>query len=124
MAGKSHTNPSAFALEIIGSLIYLYLVYVVSVGGYGIGNPVLSGAGTVWLPILYSMAVIGAVMLFLASFTNLAEGEHLRKVAFAPAVLTGFALVAFTAGSNWIWAAIVAFVISVIGVGLSAGKGR
>lgn len=124
MAGKSHTNPGAFALEMIGSLIYLYLVYAVSASGYGMGNPVLSGNGMVWLPILYSIAVIGAVMLFLVSFTNLIEAEHLRKAAFAPTVLTGFALVAFTAGSNWIWAVIVAFVLSVIGVGLSAGKGR
>ncbi len=123
MASKSHTNPAAFGLEIIGSLIYLVVVYIVSSEGYGVGNPVLSGAGALWLPILYSMAVIGSIMLFLASFTNLFNGGvGMRKVAFAPAWLGGFALVAFTAGTGWFWVTILGFVLSVLGVAVSGSK--
>ena len=123
MASKSHTNPAAFGLEIIGSLIYLVVVYVVSSEGYGVGNPVLSGAGALWLPILYSAAVMGSILLFLASFTNLfGGGVGMRKVAFAPAWLAGFALVAFTAGTGWFWVTVLGFVLSILGVAVSGTK--
>ncbi len=122
MASKSHThtNPAAFGLEMLGSLIYLVVVYLVSSGGYGVGNPVLSGQGALWLPILYSAAVIGSILLFLVSFTNLFNGGiGMRKVAFAPAWMAGFALVAFTAGTSWLWVTILGFVLAVLGVAVS-----
>ncbi len=116
---KGHINPGAFALEMIGSLIYLFLVYFVSISGYGLGNPLLSGQGSVWLPILYATAFIGAVLFFITSFGNLRADSRFKKAATAPAVLTAFALVTFTAGTNWLWLALVGFVLSIIGVGIS-----
>lgn len=119
---RGHTNPGAFVLEIIGSLIYLFLVYFVSITGYGLMNPLLSGQGSLWLPILYATAFIGAVLLFITSFGNLTVSSKFKRAATLPAVLTGFALVTFTAGTNWLWLALVGFVLAIIGVGISDEK--
>lgn len=119
MVSKKAINPGAFVLEIIGSLIYLFLVYVVSTSGYGMQSPVLSGAGSTWLPILYATALIGGVLLFITSFGSITTDNKFRRAKLATALFTGFALVTFTAGTSLLWVTLVAFVLAIIGVSIS-----
>ncbi len=122
MANKTHINPGAFVLEIIGSLVYIFLVYLISTNGYGLRSLLLSGPGATWLPILYATALIGGVLLFITSFGNILSNNEFKKVTFLPAILTGFALVALTAGTSLLWVTLVGFVLSICGVGISEEK--
>ncbi len=112
VSGKA--NPAAFALEFIGSLIYLIMVYITSAGNTAAGAfaPALS---TVWLPLLYSAGVLSAVVLFIVSFFNLLRHNPFANSGMLPAVIGGFAFIALGAGSTYVGLALVGFIFAVFG---------
>lgn len=113
ISGK--TNPVAFALELIGSVIYLVLSYATGTGTGAMGA-FYQAVSTVWLPVLYAVGVLSAVVLFLVSFTNLMRHNPLAKAGVAPALLGGFAFVGITAGNfGYFGLALIGFVIAIIG---------
>ncbi|OJT94165.1 hypothetical protein Micr_00417 [Candidatus Micrarchaeum sp.] len=109
------TNPGAFALEFVGSLIYLALVYVTSSGTAAAGS-FATAITAVWLPLLYAVGVLSAVSLFILSFTNLIKNNPIARAAIAPACAGGFSFVAMTAGNPlMVVVAIIGFVIASAG---------
>ncbi len=114
-ASSGKTNPGAFALEFVGSLIYLALVYVTS-SGAAAGGSFATAIVAVWLPLLYAVGVLSAVSLFILSFTNLMKNNPITRAAMAPACAGGFAFVAMTAGNPlMVVVAIIGFVIASAG---------
>ena len=71
-------------------------------------------ANVVWSLVL-GLGVVGSVSLFLTSF-GLMKGEKMAvewgmKISF----MAGIALVALTAGSVWVWYALLGFVLATLG---------
>ncbi len=117
MAKGSRSNPTAFVLQFIGSIIYLALVYLLSTGSVAFGQAV----STIWLPLLYAGAVVSSIILFIVSFTYLLQGagHKFGMAAGCAAVTAGFTLIALSLGSTaYLTAAIIGFIIAVIGAGL------
>ena len=118
MAKERGTNPAAFVLQFIGSIIYLALVYLISTGSVAFGAAVSS----IWLPLLYAGAVVSSIILFIVSFTYLmGAGQKFGMTAGCAAIAGGFALVALSLGSTtYLLTAIVGFILAVIGAGLGS----
>jgi hypothetical protein len=117
MAKGTRTNPAAFVLQFIGSIIYLALVYLLSTGSVAFGQAITA----VWLPLLYAGAVVSSIILFIVSFTYLLQnaGHKFGMAAGCATVSGGFALIALSMGSTaYLVAAIIGFIIAVIGTGL------
>ncbi len=115
MAKNSESKTWAFILTLVGSLIYLYIVW------NWLSNPVastvFSGAGAVFYPFFVGFAVVSAVGLFLLSFAFLRNAsDELRKHEDKAALVGGLTLVALTVGTPWIWWAVLGFVLAKIGV--------
>lgn len=108
---RDSKNLTAFALEFLGSLIFLYLVF-------GTGTQ-LQGGG-VWLPILWAAAVISAVMLFFVSLGNLTNMGNVSWGAMRLSTIAGFSTIALTvttvgSTSGLYWIAILGFVLGLLG---------
>lgn len=120
---KANTG-AVFALEIIGSLIYLGVIALMGTSF----STVLNGYGSLWTPLLYGAAVLASIALFITSFANFSHmGEFLGKYAFCESALAAFSLFILTAGvySNiWFGAAIVGFVISMLGAALGGQSAK
>lgn len=109
------SNPGAFALEFVGSIIYLALVYLTSSGLTAVGSFSTAVIG-VWLPLLYAAGVLSAVSLFLLSFTNLIKGNPMGKAGMAPVAIGAFSFIAMTAGNFGLVAvAVIGFVLGAAG---------
>lgn len=120
MAKKSEANRwGVFALEVIGAVIFLWLAFAV-LNGNAYENSAWSGA-TTWLPLLYPAAIIGAIGLFLVSFSNIWGYDKLLTkngvpVAMCLSMLTGFVTLALTIGNQgYAIVALIAFVLSFVG---------
>lgn len=120
MAKQSKTNKwGVFALEIIGAIIFLWLVFAV-LNGNAYENSMWSGAG-LWLPLLYPAALLSAIGLFFISFSAVWKyGEVATKsgvpVSMLLSAIAGFTTLALTVGSTvYMVAALVAFIISFVG---------
>ncbi|MGC8651681.1 MAG: hypothetical protein ACP5UH_00290 [Candidatus Micrarchaeia archaeon] len=126
MAKKS-ANGGVFALEFIGSLFYLFVVYELISGAVGM-NVLFSGTGAFWLPVFASLAVLTSVILFFYSFTYLASSKVEMKLSGCTAdlfatVVAGLTLVALTfANASYLALALIGFIIAFIGVILSYYK--
>lgn len=117
----------AFALEFIGSIIFLI------VGLFGIWAGVFTSSvaswptlAQIWLPILVAVAVIGSISLFFTSFSNFAGGESGKMASWAAmktSTYTGAALVALTFASGvnngFFLMSILGFALSFLGSGMS-----
>lgn len=120
MAKQSKERKSGvFALEFVGSLFYLAVVFTGMATSYM--NPVWNAAATLWLPLLYGAAVISAIALFFVSFANLsAPNWKTSKCALCASVIGGFSLVALTAGNaTFFLASIIGFVLAFVGSGMA-----
>lgn len=116
-AGARPGNTAAHALQFIGSLIFLGLIFWGGVGAqYNTGSWNALGGG-VWLPVFFSLGVIASIALFFVSTANLAgSGGVYRYGGMQLAAVAGVCLTALTYGSpGYFWAAVVGFIIAVIG---------
>ena len=118
MAKQKHGLLGAFALELIGSIVYLYVVVVFSALSMGGASSVIGGG--IWQPVLVGISVVGAISLFFASFANISGAKYVSFAAKG-SVITGFALAALTFGNGTLFLiSIVGFILSFLGSGLSA----
>ncbi|MCL4374186.1 MAG: hypothetical protein M1360_03615 [Candidatus Marsarchaeota archaeon] len=118
---KKETNGGVFALEFIGSLFYLFVVYELISGAVGM-NALFSGTGAFWLPVFVSLSVLTSIILFFYSFTYLAPGRTGIKLSGctidgAATAIAGFTLVALTfANVGYLALTLIGFIIAFIGV--------
>ena len=66
-------NAAAHALQFIGSLIFLGLIFWGGVGTQYSMNSWNALGGGVWLPVFFSLAVVASIALFFVSIANLAS---------------------------------------------------
>ncbi len=117
---KAQQNASAFILELIGSLFFLYVVF----GGGLSGTPsaTFSGVGAFFLPLFLGAAVIASVSLFFASFGNITgmASPRLNLLGMGDTAVAGLSLAALTwswAGTQsvFFWATLIGFIVSFVG---------
>ncbi len=117
---KSQNNWGIFALEFIGSLIFLALVFSSNYNSFMNGS---WGAAALWLPILYAIAAVSSIALFFISFASIAGWKGAEKGAMCATVSAAVTLFALTAGNSlYFISAIIGFVIAFIGAGLGYRK--
>ena len=116
-ANRGSGNAAAHALQFIGSLIFLGLIFWGGVGAQYSMNSWNALGGGVWLPVFFSLAVISSIALFFVSVANIAgSGGAYKYGGMQLAAVAGICLTALTYGSaGYFWAAIVGFIIAVIG---------
>jgi hypothetical protein len=125
MAAKQQNKTWAAALKLVASLIFLYVVFV--------SPPSMTSSGItaalLWAPLLYAMAVIGSIALFLASLMSFSmSSEMLSKWSSKAMMATTLAVIAWAAIAGGVGLgmttelAIVAFVIGIIGSGAEQMK--
>jgi hypothetical protein len=118
---KTGRNVAAFALQFVGSLFFLAVVaalYVPSSYAAGAGW----AAASLWIPLLYAVAVVASIALFLVSFGQLGGvGGGAYKARGASAV-AGVSLVALTAGNTTLFvASLIGLILGLIGSAASSG---
>ena len=96
----------AFILELVGSLMLLYVVAGLMGGGMMAASAVWGSGGGVWLPFFVGVAIVSSLALFFLSFANLAGGcccgcgcGCCGKKTKLAALAAGVTLVALAAGS-------------------------
>ncbi|MDE1854720.1 MAG: hypothetical protein KGH57_00130 [Candidatus Micrarchaeota archaeon] len=124
---KAQQNMTAFILELIGSLAFLYVVF----GGGLAGSPsgTFAGAGAFFTPLFLGAAVIASVALFFASFGNLSgmAGPRLSLMGMGDSALAALTLTAFTwswsgGQSVYLWATLIGFILSFLGAAYGGKK--
>jgi hypothetical protein len=122
MAKHAQKNGSEFALQFIGSILFLAVVAALYGSAYANGN--WTGQVGFWTPLVYSLAVISSIVLFFTSFTNLSEwGRSAAKSAMSSAIFGGFALITLAAGNAvLLLITIVGFILAFIGGGLACKR--
>ncbi len=113
------TSVGIFASEFIGSLFYLYLVYLMAADKM-VSSIVFTGAGAFWLPLFVGVSIVAAIALFFTSFTYLSEpkliaGEHTKNLGLKLAAVTGVTFFALTIGTGYFVIALAGFILTVIG---------
>jgi len=105
-------------LRFVASLFFLYVLFGGSSAGSGWWSPwVVSGAGSLWQPILLSIAVLSAVALFFGSISSMIWGMR-TPWGFKLIAMCAFALVALTAYvSSVFWLVILAFLLGMVAEG-------
>ena len=99
-----------FGLGFLGSLAYLLIVALSSGGSYQFA----AWAGASWNVVAYLVAAVGAIALFLLSFTNLfGIREETVVLSLFITVLVGVSLVALTFGNHpMLLVVLIGFVLS------------
>ncbi|MDE1873750.1 MAG: hypothetical protein KGI04_01365 [Candidatus Micrarchaeota archaeon] len=124
---RGQQNMTAFILELIGSLAFLYVVF----GGGLAGSPsaTFAGVGAFFLPLFVGASVIASVALFFASFGNLSgmAGPRLSLMGMGDSAFAAVALTALTwswSGSQgvFLWATLIGFILSFLGAAYSGKK--
>ena len=107
---------NAFILQFIGSIIFLLAVFT----AMGYDYPSSLWGSSVWQPAFYAVAVIGALFLFVISFSNvLTLKKHWVDASLAAALLTGISLVALTYGNaTYLFVGLLGFSLSFIGASI------
>ncbi len=118
-SGNKNINVGVFALEFVGSLFYLFLVYLMA-SDVMPESTVFSGVGAFWLPIFAGVSILAAIALFITSFTYLSEpkiiaGEHTKNLGLKLAAVTGVTFFAMTVSTPYFAVALVGFVLSLVG---------
>lgn len=117
MAKNASNNVAGFALQFVGSLFFLAAVAALYVP-WGSGQYSTWPAGaTLWVPILYAVAVVSAIALFFTSFAQLGSmGGMASWKAMSTTSAAAVTLVALTAGNTtWFVAVLIGFVLSFLG---------
>lgn len=122
MAKQSTRNNrmGIFALEFVGSLFYLGVIFSIAPVAYA--NAAWSGSAALWEPLLYAAATVSAIALFFISFGNLGKAfsKCAAQGAMYSAIAGGFSLVALTAGNPAMFiASLIGFVLAFVGSGLA-----
>lgn len=124
---RAQQNVSAFILELIGSLFFLYVVF----GGGLTGSPsaTFAGAGAFFVPLFVGAALIASVALFFASFGHLTgmSSPRMGLLGMGDAAVAGLTLAALTwswsgAQSVYLYSALIGFIISFIGSAYASKK--
>ena len=118
---RAAVNHLAYVLELLGSMLYVIAaVYVLNSfnGIMHISLYILSGASSIWFPFFYGAALVGTVLLFIVSFTNLMKSRSFtaHRYGMAISVVTGFAWLGLTAGDIYLSLLVVfGYVVSAVG---------
>jgi hypothetical protein len=118
--GSKNVNVGVFALEFIGSLFFLFLVYLMAVGKMTLNSVVFGGVGAFWLPLFAGASILASIALFFASFTYLSEpkliaGEHTKNLGLKLAAVAGLTFFALTIGTPYFIVALAGFLLALIG---------
>ena len=113
------SSVGTFALEFVGSLFYLVLVYLMAIDKMAV-SPVFTNVGSFWLPVYVGIAMVAAIAMFFFSFTYLADasilsGLHTKNFGLVLALASGITFLTLTVGSAYFIVALVGFILSVIG---------
>lgn len=121
MAKRQQQNWGAFVLQLIGSLVFLGVVFT------GIpswtGSSLFAGGGAFWAPLFVGAAVIASVALFFASFGQITgwSGPRMSMMGLETAAVAGLTLSALTWGDQtWLWASVLGFVLTFLGSAMSS----
>jgi len=120
MANKK-PNWAAWALRFVGSLAFLAVVW--QLWG-GVTAPVSAYATSVFAPVLFGIAVVSSVSLFLGTLAALAApGKDMGSWNGKLVTWSGFSLLALLTvvpggWATWSWIALVGFVLAFVGVGM------
>jgi hypothetical protein len=102
-------------LRFLASLFFLFVLFGGSSAGTGWWSPwVTAGAGSLWLPILFAIAVLSSIGLFFSSLAALVVKSSMGmggKLGLA----ASFSLVALTVSPSWsgiFWVVILGFILS------------
>jgi hypothetical protein len=120
---KARQNWSAFILELLGSLIFLTVVF--TQGAVSITGLTFAGSGSFWIPIFVGAAVISSVALFFASFGQITgfNGPRISLMGLETTAVAGLTLSALTwSNQTWLWASILGFVLCFLGSAMSAKR--
>ncbi len=116
---NKNLNVGVFALELVGSLFFLYLVYLMAANLMPI-SIVFNGTGAFWLPVFVGVSILASIALFIFSFSYLGEpkiraGIRTKNLGLSLAVVAGITFFALTIGTPYFFVALGGFVLSVIG---------
>ncbi|ASI13806.1 multipass membrane protein [Candidatus Mancarchaeum acidiphilum] len=102
-----------FALEFIGSLFYLYLIYLIGANVMPVSTLLSTGSASFWLAVLPAVAVVAGVALFFHSFTYLFGGYN-KISTLKLATVAGFAFFALTIGvaGGYFVVALIGFILT------------
>lgn len=121
MANKK-PNWAAWALRFIGSLAYLAVVWELWQGAEAAGALYTA---SVFAPVLFGLAVVTSVSMFLGILAELAgPSDKMKAWSGKVSMLGGFALIALLAivggavWSTWSWIALLGFVLAIVGSGM------
>ncbi len=116
---KAQQNWGAFVLHLLGSLIFLGVVFIgLPAAGVSVAGAFGNGAGAFWGPIFVGAAVIASVALFFSSFGHISgwEGPRFQLMGLGTDAVAGMTMAALTwSSSTWLWASILAFVLTFLG---------
>src|SRR5271157_4232259 len=117
MAAKKQSKTLPMALKLLAGLVFLYVVFASPLAGT---TPI--GAGILWVPLLYAVAVLSSVALFVSSLVGFGWNSDRLSISGNKAMeLSALALLALTvtAGrlslSLWGSLIVLGFVIGWIG---------
>jgi hypothetical protein len=87
-------------LAFLGSLVYLYVTFTIVAGGAA--GLWVSGAGSLWLPVLGGLAALSAIVLFILTLTTLmgTATDLVRNMTKKFTMVGGFTLLALTGPSG------------------------
>jgi len=110
----SSNNSIVFALQFIGSLFYLYIIYLIGSDTMKLSSLITLGDASFWLPIIPAIAAISGIVLFLHSFTYII-GNPRKAPIMKLAAIAGFSFFALTIGLPTYFAiAMVGFILTII----------
>ena len=117
---KKATNWGAFVLTLVGSLIYLYAVWWTNSNWSNLwwSTAAVNGtAGAAVAPLLFALATVAAIGLFIMSFVGLGmTSDMMRMGAVKAAMGGGVTLIALTIGNSMAFTiVIVGFILATIG---------
>ncbi|MGC8572113.1 MAG: hypothetical protein ACP5RI_01480 [Candidatus Micrarchaeia archaeon] len=124
---KKGSNSLVFALELIGSLFYLFTVYELISGALSV-SLLFGVVGSFWLPVFASLAVISSIILFFYSFTYLSRYPITMNVGSCTldgvvTAIGAITLIALTFSSmTYLSLTLIGFIIAFIGVMLTYKK--
>lgn len=107
-------------LRFVASLLFLYVIFTGASMTPPFGNAWLGQAGSLWLPILFGVAVLGSIALFFSSLAGIAWGKDSGMTAKI-LMWSSITLVALTASPAWgmyFWVTILGFIIGWLGSAL------
>lgn len=113
-------------LRFLASLFFLYALFGGLSAGVGWWSVYVSGAGSLWLPILFGIAVLSSIGLFFSSLAGLVFKSSMG-MGGKMATVASFALIALTYGpsvtgiaslSSVFWVVILGFILAWVGTGI------